>query len=248
MKTIISIVCCYNDIKQFNEFEDNLKKQTILYKLVALDNTKRKYSSCSKAYNSVISEIKTKYLIYSHQDIRFQSNDQLEKFLNYMKRIGRDDLIGIAGCKFHKQIITSLNQIRNIKGFFPQFHNGMCECETLDECFFGGHTEYFQKHNFDENLCNSWHLYAVDRCLETRVYSNKVYVCDVPIIHLSPGKPDIKYNINFYRLCKKYDKIVPYISTTCGNSYPFFPLRLITLLHRVFKYYSGVLYGKKFLS
>ena len=99
---------------------------------------------------------------------------------------------------------------------FPE--GGMMECDTLDECFFGGHTEHFSRHPFDEKLCDNWHLYALESCLRTKaLLGGKVWCCDVPVIHLSTGNyaPNLQYG--FYKVCRKYAKYFPFVRTTYGT-------------------------------
>lgn len=38
-------------------------------------------------------------------------------------------------------------------------------CETVDECCFGMTCECFNRLRFNEEVCNGWHLYAVEMCL-----------------------------------------------------------------------------------
>lgn len=85
----VTIVTCYNNDKVFNDFADNLKTQTYPYELIGIDNRGNKnFSSGSSAYNSVINQVKTKYVIYSHQDIIFTTPEALAKFVNYLEKTG----------------------------------------------------------------------------------------------------------------------------------------------------------------
>lgn len=47
----VTIICCYNNLKQYKTFTESLAKQTTEYELIGIDNTKSKYTSCSKAFN-----------------------------------------------------------------------------------------------------------------------------------------------------------------------------------------------------
>mgnify|MGYP007054376281 FL=1 len=98
-----------------------------------------------------------------------------------------------------------------------QAFSGMRACDSLDECFFGGHTTHFKKNPFDEKLCDNWHLYGVERCLHTRWHGGNVYVCDVALIHHSTGHINHAYNENFRRLAKRYAGM-QCIRTVCGSS------------------------------
>ena len=60
------------------------------------------------------------------------------------------------------------------------------EVQTLDECMFIIKSDYFQKHNFFERT--SWHLYAVEYCINALINGDKVYVIPANVWHLSDGK------------------------------------------------------------
>ena len=83
----ISIVCCYNNEKMYNDFVGTVNSQSIPCEVIGINNCGNKtFTSCAAAYNSVINQIKTKYVIYSHQDIVLQDSDSLKKFLSYLER------------------------------------------------------------------------------------------------------------------------------------------------------------------
>ena len=227
----VTVVCCYNNKKMYDEFISTLKTQTVQCEIIGIDNTgNNRFSSCSSAYNSAINQIKTKYVIYSHQDILLNEPDTVEKFISYLERIKCDDILGVAGMKFYSNItLTNITHRDNKTGelvhlasFLSEtsfFESGMTECDTLDECFFGGYTEHFRNYPFDEIVCNNWHLYAAEECLRTKSLNiGKVYACDVPLIHLSSGTRSVLFQYGFYRLCRKYSASFPFIRTTCAFS------------------------------
>ena len=171
----ITIVCCYNNEKIYNDFVDSLKTQTCNYELIGIDNTSnKKFSSCAAAYNSVLNQIRTKYVIFSHQDILLNKTDSLAKFLGYLNKIALHDILGVAGVKF--DVPYYFSDIKHYDKFTGKLINvGNCvilnnfmQCDTLDECFFGGYSEHFKANPFDEKICDNWHLYAVDACLYTK--------------------------------------------------------------------------------
>ena len=176
----ITFICCYNNLNQFNNFVATLKNQTCKYNLIAIDNTgNKKFKSCASAYNSVIDQVKTKYVIYSHQDILLNDNDTLENFLNYLHKINKHDILGVAGVKFEiPGTITNIMHKNNNTGEMVsagvhKMKGKFMEVDTIDECFFGGHSEHFKINKFNEKLCNGWHLYAVERCLNTIAQSSR---------------------------------------------------------------------------
>ena len=171
----VTVICCYNNEKVYGDFVNTLKTQTCPYELIGIDNRGNgKFTSCATAYNSVIDRVKTKYVIYSHQDILLSKPDHLAKFVSYLEQTERDDILGVAGVRF-----DTFGLYSNIRHYMKQVHElvdvgrhkvegEMMEGDTLDECFFGGHTSHFQEYSLDEEICDNWHLYAVEACLRTK--------------------------------------------------------------------------------
>ena len=194
-------------------------------RIIGIDNRGNKgFKSCAAAYNSVIDRVKTKYVMYSHQDILLHDPEVLTKFVSYLERIGQDDILGAAGVKFDSSGgISNVSHINNRTGEivhgtakFPE--GGMIECGTVDECVFGGHTEHFRQYPFDEKVCNNWHLYAAESCLRTKAFcGGKVWCCDMPVFHLSSGTVSPTFFYGFYKMCRKYADYFPFIRTTCGS-------------------------------
>lgn len=218
VKKLITIVCCYNDEQQYKEFCESLYEQEEAFDLIGIDNREKEYSSCAKAFNSVLKDIKTEYVIFSHQDILIK-NDELKKFVAYLKDVETFDIVGVAGAATDAAHIYS-NILDTNNNYMSKYRvHDIQEVETLDECFFGGTTKCFRKYPFDERVCNNWHLYAADRCLNAKMNNHHVYVCDISLIHKSYGKTNYAFICNFYKLCKKYSKEMKQIKTTCGISY-----------------------------
>lgn len=220
-KKRVTIVCCYNDCKQYQRLQNSLDKQNIEYELIGINNQGNSFSSCSSALNSVLSKVRTEYLIFSHQDIELPEADSLERFLCYMEQLGERDILGVAGAVEAAKVLSGeeSEQVGDKNGTCVLSYTrhgkdlvcagevdfcGMAACDTVDECFFGGRTKNFIDEPLDEKLCDTWHLYAVERCLRARVQGSQVFVCDVPLNHYSGGKIDHSYNENFRRIAKCY--------------------------------------------
>ncbi len=105
-----TIVCYYNNQQMFDEMIDSLEKQSENVDIIAIDNSSNKYKSCAVTFNSVINQVHTKYVIYSHQDIIYNSSDSLSHILDYFEKIGEDDIAGVAGRKS-----STKERIGNIK-------------------------------------------------------------------------------------------------------------------------------------
>ena len=215
MKKKLTVVCCYNDKKQYSRLVKTLSEQTVSCELIGIDNCSNTFPSAASALNSAAGKIQTEYVVYSHQDIRLQKPDLLQTFLTYVCQIQTGDILGVAGAVKNPDRHSSDLEFVASKILHGPGHasageidySGMIPCETVDECFFGGKTETFVKAPFDEKLCPGWHLYAVDRCLFAHSFGRSVYVCDLPLVHESGGKIDHSYNLNFYRIAKHYAQL-----------------------------------------
>ena len=230
MNKRVSVICCYNSQDQFDAFSESLNSQSEQVNLIGINNFGNKFSSCAAAYNSVLDIIDTKFVIFSHQDIRFLSEKDITRFTDYLDRLAPYDILGVAGAYTEGQHKVPISNIyhRNM-GEFACAHKvkqEIVECETIDECFFGGWTESFKKYPFDERTCDSWHLYAVDWCLAARLRNSHVFVCDLTLFHISPGVKNREFSVGVFNLCKKHAGKYSHISTTCVYSKTSLPGRI----------------------
>lgn len=228
----ITVVCCYNNKKQLDEFVASLENQTEKCDIILIENIGNKFSSCSQALNHALKKVKTEYVVFSHQDIILSENDMLENFINYIKQTNCGDIVGVAGAKGKSQVYTNIKQSSELVYAGKNRVSGLLECYTVDECFFGGHTKSFKDNPFDEKLCDNWHMYAIERCLNANFSGNKVYVCDIPLVHQSSGKINHAYNVNFYNISKAYAKKTDWIYTTCASAKTNFWGRVISYVKR----------------
>ena len=224
-KCRVTVVCCYNNQDKLQEqLLMSLHNQNEPYVFLPIDNVKGQFSSCSTALNSILAKINTEYVIFAHQDIVFTESTQLGQFVDYMQKGSEGDIFGIAGV-YHNSpgVMTCALHGSNRKpaGRFPIV--GLRECDTIDECFFGGMTKTFLDEPFDERICDNWHLYAVELCLRAKKNNKKVYVCAIPLLHLSTGIVTPEFYKSFLKLCKSYHSYYPIIRTTCAaNKTDFF--------------------------
>lgn len=222
----VTLICCFNNKKQFDELKITLENQTEKHKLIAIDNTRKVFSSCSLAFNSVITQVETKYVIYLHQDILFINNNSVKIFTDYMEQMDENDILGVAGSKRGiDHVISNVLHGKFMEQAGKECVVGMLSVDVIDECFFGGYTECFVHNPFNEKLCKGWHLYAVERCLNALIRKNHVYVCDISLIHNSKGKINHAFNVDFYKISKYYAKQVNYIRTTCAYASTRFIIR-----------------------
>ena len=229
----VTVVCCWTNESMYNDFVNTLKAQDVGCEIIGIDNRGNKgFTSCASAYNSIIDDIKTKYVIYSHQDILLNAPDVLSKFLSHLETLGHDDILGIAGVRFESPKISGIiSDIQNPHPFlgYPilaggktgiRVKGGIMECDTLDECLFGGYTEHFRNYPFDSETCDNWHLYAAEACLNAKANANaKIWVCSADVTHRSSGNVNTAFMDGFCRLCRKYANDFPFIRATCGSSF-----------------------------
>lgn len=244
----VTVVCCWTNEKQYQDFVNTLNAQTIPYELIGIDNRGNKaFTSCAAAYNSVINQVRTKYVIYSHQDILLLDTECIAKFLSYLKDSKQDDILGSTGVRFDTVGVftDTKHKIGNELQYAGKnrLSGSIVEVDTLDECFFGGHTKHFRDYTFDEVLCDDWHLYAAEACLKTKSkYGHRggAYACGIDLLHLSAGNFSPSLYTGFYRLCRKYAAEFPIIKTCCLSSRTDFA----HLAPYCLKYYSRALLRK----
>ena len=194
---MISIACIYNNGKILNDYLlKSLKNQTVDYELILLDNAKGKYKSAAEALNYGGRRAKGKYIMFVHQDVDLSSNSWLgdvEKMLDSLPTVG---IVGVAGMKAKKSVMTLVKH-----GDPPRWAGSIIikkpeEVQTLDECLVIIPKSVFKSLQFDEKICDDWHLYAVDYCLSVKRLGYDVYVIPMYVYHLSPGiKPKNKLRI-----------------------------------------------------
>lgn len=242
----VSVICCYNNLTQYQKLYNSLGNQSVYVDIVGIDNRKNSFSSCSKAYNYGIKKVKTEYVIFAHQDVELITEDTIRYFLSFLETTNENDILGVAGRKQGgKKVITNIRHGKTKSYAGGQRLTGIEQCQTIDECFFGGHTRHFISNAFDEVLCDNWHLCAVEQCLRSISNGGKVYVCDVELIHNSSGRINYVYNRQFYKLSKKYEKKFEYISTPSRSSKTRLPFRLMTYIIYTIRAFQ-IMYKHKF--
>ena len=218
-EVLLTIICCYNNYEAFRDLSKMLESQSEKYELIGIDNCNKKYSSISAAYNFAMTLCETKYVLFIHQDISFETSNVLREYIGYLNNVKLFDMVGAAGVLFSQPgVFTNIFHGENHIQAGRFRVQKIIQVDTLDECFFGGLSQSFLLSKFDEKLCNNWHLYAVDRCLANKLLGGKIYVCDCNIYHYSKGNMNFQFYWNFLRLLWHYRKKYNFIRTTCVNS------------------------------
>lgn len=217
---MISIVCIYNNSQILNDcLLKSLKNQTAKFELINLDNSKGQFESAAKALNYGGKKAKGKYLLFVHQDVDLSSNtwlEEAEKILDELPKVG---VAGVAGrSKNEDSIITQIKH-----GNPPRFAGKMqikksVKVQTVDECLVIIPKTIFDTLQFDENVCDNWHLYAVDYCLSIKKLGFYSYVIPMFIYHKSSGYSiSGKYFTTLKKILKKHKSYYGKIYTTVGN-------------------------------
>lgn len=213
---MISIICLCNNKKVYNQYLKNslANQRNCSYELLLIDNKNNKYSSASKAFNEISKIAKGDLLMFVHQDIELTDEYTLNKIEDCFKQTHDLGIIGIAGAKgkdvisniYHseKKVLVSSNHITEVT-----------EVNSLDECLFVVPKDIVLNNPFDEEICNNWHLYAVEYCYRMKTLGKKVAVLPVEAYHVSYGDfMSEGYYQSLELLAKKYHNSFKTIDTT----------------------------------
>ena len=225
---MLSIICVYNNRDILEKcLLNSLKIQSIEYELILIDNTSGEFNSAAKALNFGGKKSKGEYLIFIHQDFKFDSTTWLEDIENYLNNLDKFGVAGVAG-KYDR------NCISNIKTGFPPIYAGPIqitepiEVQTIDECVILTSKKLFNDIHFDDVVCDNWHLYAADYCLTVKKAGFKVYVLPMDGYHVSSGdsfSAETYYPI-LKKFVKKYKNEYKWIYTTTGSWSTVYPLKM----------------------
>ena len=214
----ISVICVYNDIEAYtSQLLVSLKLQDVEYELIGIDNRERKYPSAAAALNAGAEQAAGDVLVFAHQDITLKSSDGLRKFAEAIAALPVGSVVGTQGVRdrskvYYENLTAGETYIADYRYDYPM---EPIEVSCVDEGFFGMCKETWERHHFDEVLCDNWHLYAVESCLYNRKTGGHVYVYPIQIHHYSMGTISLGYMQNLKLLCKVYRSDFKYIWTTC---------------------------------
>ena len=260
---MISVVCVYNNERILKDcLLKSLETQTSKYELILLDNTQGKYKSAAGALNGGGGKAKGNYIMFVHQDVDLYSNTWLakvEKLLNTIPNLG---IAGVGGSRRSDgpervETVTNIKQgipPMNVEGTVPLQKPE--KVQTLDECLVLLPRSVFDMLQFDEKVCDDWHLYAVDYSLSMARLGLDVYVIPASIYHRSTGVPNNKdlyeqevwqsyllrtfFSAGFYRtlrkLLEKHKRHTRHIyaTTGCWSTSRLSTLSRVTILRKAY--------------
>lgn len=217
---MITVICIYNHKNILEEcLINSLNNQTIKYESIFIDNSNNKYSSAAKALNHNVKKAHGEYLMFVHQDIVIEEKDWLERVESTLNNLNNVGVMGVAGSKEYDVGIFS-NIRHGVNKIYAGNHriNELTKVQTVDECLFIVPKNVCNKIEFDENNCYSWHLYAADFCIQTKLAGYDVYVYPTEIYHKSPGASmNISYYFTIKKLYKKYKDKLRFLRTSCSE-------------------------------
>ena len=212
-------MCVYNNPAVLNEaLARSLKNQTVPHELIALDNSGRRFSSAAQAlnYGGRQASRNCTHIMFAHQDILFTSPEWLEDVLRMASSLPELGVAGVAGNSREANNLFS----NIVHGIPPRIAgkriSGPTGAMTVDECCAIVPRAVFQRHQFDEYVCDDWHLYMVEYCLRVKSQGLGIYVLPVEMHHLSLGSLGWPYFKALKKVLRVHGSAFPTIYTACG--------------------------------
>lgn len=216
----ISLITVYNNQSLVDEMIKSVRGQVgIDAECIMLDNRNNKFNSAAAALNYGAERANGDVLVFLHQDIEFLSDDVLEKIYDFALE-NKNVVFGAAGVKSKTEDKSGTILADFFHGNEKIKYNTISKptkCLTLDECLIACCKTVMTKVKFDVNVCDGWHLYGADLCLQANL-DNDLSVMAIPmnIWHKSDGNADKSYMFTQDRLAKKYKGNYTVINTTNG--------------------------------
>lgn len=236
----ISLITVYNNKELLIKMLASAKMQkNVDIDYVLIDNTSNRFSSAAKALNYGVEQAKGDVIVFLHQDIEFLQDNALETIYNFGME-HKNTVFGAAGVKakktdtveFYSSMYEGEKKVQHKCCVVPT------DCQTLDECLIACHKSCMETISFDEIVCNGWHLYGADLCLQAGLISSmNVMVIPMDFVwHKSNGKVDDSYLRTQNLLSKKYQGLYSVINTTNGYQYTNPIKRLLVNFYRKLRY------------
>jgi hypothetical protein len=227
-KIMISIVCVYNDQEVLSNYLlKSLDLQISDYQLILVDNTSGIFKSAAEALNYGGKKAKNEYIMFVHQDMELRSQTWLEDAEEFLDSIINIGIAGVAGKSKDKWwAITNIEDGIPSQRVSPYRISTPVKVQTIDECLIIIPKKIFQIIQFDEVVCDNWHLYGVDYCLNAKKASYDAYVLPLFAYHRSKAYSlSEKYYETLNKILKKH-KSEKYIRTTVDDWITFYPLSI----------------------
>lgn len=209
----ISLITVYNNENLLNEMIESAKiQQNVDIEYILIDNRKHQYSSAARALNYGADKATGDVLVFLHQDIEFESKDALQQIYDFAI-CNKTIVFGAGGVKPRSRkekikILSAMWEGVDRNGVeWKSKYNTLTKpekCFTLDECLIACHRNCMKYLRFDEDVCDGWHLYGADLCLQAGLLDNlEVMVVPMDYVwHKSKGKVDKSYLNTQIKLAK----------------------------------------------
>jgi len=221
----LSLICVYNQKDTLEQcLLKGLKIQTITPEIILMDNTQNKYSSAVAALQAGANIATGDYFVFVHQDIEFLTPTIVEEIISFFDQGYK--FIGSSGVKkFDPKMVSNVFT----KTFDPKYPaNSLTRrfttptlVETVDECLFGMDTETYKKIGLNLELCDNWHMYAVEACYHAKLLKTKVYALPLKLFHKSGGVISLSFIESLKKVCKYYHLL--WVSAPCYHFFTFKP-------------------------
>jgi hypothetical protein len=210
IKNIVFVSCSKDDKASLLEesIEKNVSKYTERF------ITKNNKESICKVYNTFIKENIDYYfedtaIVFVHDDVYINCADLHDRLTEGLKEY---DVIGLAGCVSAEikppGLWHLMSEKTNHRGavahpiggslttyYITSFGPIPSRALLIDGVFIATTARVLKKVQFDESNPARFHYYDLDFSLECNKNKYKIGICDIPIIHMSPGltKPDAEW-------------------------------------------------------
>lgn len=230
---MLSVICVYNDENILEKYLlKSLNGQSIDFETILIDNTDNKFSSAADALNYGAKKSKGDLLIFAHQDIQFNPGNlsEIENYVSDAEKIGVAGVVGVS--ENLKGVISNITHVSPPKQVGDIPAEELMEVQTIDECLIIIPSYIFKIQQFDKDVCDGWHFYAVDYCLSIKSKGYKTYVLPIELYHGTGSLSDLKVSMSdkYYKICnkllKKHKNDYNWIYTPLGNYMTFLPLKL----------------------
>lgn len=231
---MISVVVCYNNKEIYKDMLlDSISNQNCDYNLIAINNADNKYDSIASAYNSVLNEIKGDKVLFCHQDISFPDKDTLQNISRDIEK-NSEYIVGLCGIDSTGTAYSNLKYKKTNQFITNHQVSDYLIVETVDECCFGMSKELLDKlGQFDEKVCDGWHLYATELCLRAKSKGISTVVSSTTCIHKYDFGKGLIVDNSFLNTLKKirekYKHKVSRICSVCyvcSTRFPFFQFKI----------------------
>lgn len=224
----VSIICCYN---RSDILEAMLEKGLENQKGVCIERLfyNNKFSSAAETYNYAYEQATAEYLVFVHQDIKFDQEDFLLRLVEYVKN-NQQALFGLCGTR------KDGDNYETVSNTFHGFWNRrvgndliteLVQVEGLDEILIACHRSVLTKIQFDNETFDGWHGFVADLCIQAKLCNINTYVMPLASQHknaLEMPKYIMAYKIlpreyfiYLRRLRNKYKGKLDMIATPCAT-------------------------------